>query len=73
MAFHAFMDEAMVLETKLARNITHAHCETIYLYVNDDTGHIITWYRENDPAAFALDAHHYHSYHKIPWQVRGIA
>jgi hypothetical protein len=69
-AFNAFMAEAMTLETNISRNITHGHCETIYLFVNDNTGHIITWYRENDPAAQILDEQN-GQYSRIPWQVRG--
>ena len=68
--FNAFMAEAMVLETNISRNIAHGHYETIYLFVNDNTGHIVTWYRENDPAAQILDELN-GQYSKIPWQVRG--
>ncbi len=71
-AFNAFMSEAIVLETNLSRNISHGHCETLYLFVDDDTGSIVTWYRENDPAAGILDEHN-GKYSKIPWQVRGVA
>ncbi|MBL7197063.1 MAG: hypothetical protein ISS47_03075 [Candidatus Omnitrophica bacterium] len=72
-AFTAFMQEAMALETNICRNINHNHCEMLYLFVNDATGHIITWYRENDPAAIILDAQYYNLYHKIPWQIQGTA
>ena len=72
-AFKIFMSEALILESNLSRTLNHGHCETLYLYVNEETGHIITWYRQGDPASQALDAHYYHIYEKIPWQVRGTA
>ena len=71
--YKAFMDEAMALETNLSRRIDHDHSEILHLYVNDNTGHIITWYRENDPAAMFLDAVNEDIYHKILWQVQGSA
>ncbi|MFH1753940.1 MAG: hypothetical protein ABH875_07130 [Candidatus Omnitrophota bacterium] len=71
-AFNAFMSEAIVLETNLSRNISYGRCETLYLFVNDNTGKIVTWYREHDPAAGILDEHN-DQYSRIPWQVRGVA
>jgi len=71
-AYNEFMHEAMTLESNLSRALNHNKIETLYLYA-DDTGHIITWYREKDPAGFFLDAQHGNFYHKIPWQVRGTA
>ena len=71
-AFNEFMCEAMTLETNLSHNLHHDHCEMLYLYVDDDTGHIITWYREHNPASLILDAQ-YGIYHKIPWQIRQTA
>ncbi len=70
-AFNTFMSEAIALEINLSRNISHGHCETLYLFVDDDTGNIVTWYRENDPAAGILDEHN-DKYSRIPWQVRVV-
>jgi len=72
-AYNAFMNEALTLETNLSRAVHHGHCETLYLFVDEGSGHIITWYRENDPAAMFLDAVNENIYHKILWQVQGNA
>lgn len=69
-AFKSFMSEAMALESNLVRHINNNRCEMLYFFVNDETGKIVTWYRENDPAATILEAHN-RVYHKIPWQIRG--
>ena len=70
-AFDEFMKEALSLETNLSRNLNHDHCETLYLYAEEETGHIITWYREGDPAATILDGQYYHLYNRIPWHRKG--
>jgi len=70
-AYNEFMKEAMNLETTLSRVFNHGRVETLSLYA-DDTGHIVTWYRQKDPAAMILDAE-YQAYNKIPWQIRGSA
>lgn len=72
-AYNAFTNEALALENNLSRAIHHNHCETLHLFVNEDTGHIITWYRQHDPAATILDAQYYNLYQKILWQIRGTA
>jgi len=70
-AYNEFMKEAMNLETTLSRVLNHDKIETLSLYA-DDSGHIITWYRQKDPATMILDTE-YQTYNKIHWQIRGNA
>ena len=35
-AFDEFMREALTLESNLSRSLHHKHCETLYLYVDED-------------------------------------
>lgn len=66
-AFKAFKAEAVKLELRISRNLS---CKSLYLYVDEETGHIIFWYKDDDPKANILDRHYSHLFNKIIWNVR---
>ncbi len=70
-AYLAFKKEAMTLETAFARKLDQGDTQRLQLYADDETGHIIMWFKENEPVYCILDEHYRHLFRKVIWEVRG--
>ncbi len=70
-AYLAFIKEAMVLESAFVQKLARGDTQRLQLYADDETGHIIMWFKENEPVYNILDEHYRHLFRKVIWEVRG--
>ncbi len=70
-ALRVFVRDATRVAVKIARRIASGETETLSLFVNNETGHIRIWCREEDSTASILETRSDTRYRRIPWQVRG--
>lgn len=57
------------LEAEIMRNAATDYSEMLNLYVDNDTGQILMWFKENDPLVGLLDDYYLHLFRKIVWHM----
>ncbi len=70
-ALRVFVRDATRVAAKITQRIASGETETLSLFVNNETGHIRIWCREEDSTASILETRSDTRYRRIPWQVRG--